>query len=239
MNALMSELSKLPAMLDGRALPTPFNPAQRQARRLVGHDMADPRPADAFRDLRTQLLSRSRAEGVVTLIAPVRRGSGGSFVSTNLAAAIALDESRVAILIDCNLRSPVLHERLGVVPDRGGLVDLLEGRVDELKNIIYPTALPRLLLVPAGDRREASGELLASARMRQLVEALRTSGERVTLVLDAAAVASSPDARIASEYADLCVLVAGYGRDTPAAVSEASAVFDPSRLVGVVFNKVP
>ncbi len=239
MNALMTERSKLPALMADKATPAPFNPAQRLARRLVGHDMADPRPADAFRDLRTQLLSRAHADGMVVLVAPVRRGSGGSFVATNLAAAIALDESRVAILIDGNLRSPVLHERLGVTPERGGLVDLLEGRVEDLRDVLYPTALPRLLLVPAGERREASGELLASARMRQTIEALRTSGERVTVVLDAAAVNSAPDARIASDFADLAVLVAGYGRDTAAAVSDASAVFDPARLAGVVFNKVP
>lgn len=239
MNALISERSKLPALLADKSVPTSFNPAQRRARRIVGHDMVDPRPADAFRDLRTQLLARSRADGMVVLVAPVRRGSGGSFVATNLAAAIALDESRVAILIDGNLRSPVLHERLGVNPEHGGLVDLLEGRVDDLRDVIYPTALPRLLLVPAGERREASGELLASSRMRQLVEALRTSGERVTVVLDAAAVSSAPDARIASDYADLAVLVAGYGRDTGTSVTEASAVFDPARLAGVVFNKVP
>lgn len=38
---------------------------------------------------------------------------------------------------------------------------------------------------------------------------------------------------------DCCVLVAGYGRDTPAAVQSASAVLDPQRLAGVVFNRVP
>lgn len=239
MNALTTERGTLPALMADKPVPAPFNLAQRQARRLVGHDMGDPRHADAFRDLRTQLLSRSRADGLVILVAPVRRGSGGSFVATNLAAAIALDESRVAILIDGNLRAPVLHERLGVVPEHGGLVDLLEGRVEDLRDVVYPTALPRLLLVPAGDRREASGELLASARMRQVIDDLRRSGERVTVVLDAAAVNSAPDARIASDFADLAVLVAGYGRDTASAVSDASAVFDPSRLAGVVFNKVP
>ena len=239
MNALTLERGSLPALIAEKATPAPFNAAERQARRLVGHDMGDPRPADAFRDLRTQLLSRSRADGLVILVAPVRRGSGGSFVAANLAAAIAFDESRVAILVDGNLRSPVLHERLGVVPDRGGLVDLLEGRVQHLGDVIYPTALPRLLLVPAGERREASGELLASARMRRAIEDLRNAGERVSVVLDAAAVSSAPDARIASDYADLAVLVAGYGRDTAAAVGDASAVFDPNRLAGVVFNRVP
>lgn len=241
MSSLTSGHSKLPALMEGKSFPTPWNPAQRRARRLIGHGMPDVRPADAFRDLRTQLLARSRPDGVVILVAPVSHGSGGSFVAANLAAAIALEESRRAILIDGNLRDPVLHERLGVTPEHGGLVDLLEGRIDDLRAIIYPTALPRLLLVPAGERREASGELLSSARMRHAIEALRTSGEttgdRVTVVLDAAAVASAPDARITSEYADLAVLVARYGRDTAAAVADAGAVFDPSRLAGVVFNQ--
>jgi Mrp family chromosome partitioning ATPase len=201
--------------------------------------MPDPRPADAFRDLRTQLLSRTSSDGTVILVAPVRRGSGGSFVATNLAAAIAMDESRTAILVDGNFRSPVLHERLGVAMDQGGLVDYIEGRVAPLAGVVYATPIPRLLLVPAGAQREASGDLLSSGRMRHAIEALRTSGERVTVVLDAAAVASAPDARIASQFADLSVLVAGYGRDTATAVADASAVFDPARLAGVVFNKVP
>jgi len=239
MTALTLERGTLPALLSGQAIPSPFNPAERRARRLIGHDMVDPRPADAFRDLRTQLLARSRGEGNVALVASVARGSGGSFVATNLAAAIALDESRIAILVDCNLRAPCLHERLGVTPSRGGLVDLLEGTVHELGDVVYATALPRLLLVPAGARREGSGELLASDRMRMVIEALRRSGDRVSLVLDTAAVSSAPDARIVSDYADVSVLVAGYGRDTAAAVSEASAIFDPTRLAGVVFNKVP
>lgn len=239
MSALTFERGTLPALIAGQALPTPFSPAERRARRLIGHDMVDPRPADAFRDLRTQLLARSRGEGSVTLVAPVARGSGGSFVAVNLAAAIALDESRIAILVDCNLRAPSLHERLGITPTRGGLVDVLEGAANDLSDVVYATSLPRLLLVPAGARREGSGELLASARMRMVIEALRRAGERVSLVLDTAAVSSAPDARIASDYADTSVLVAGYGRDTAAAVSEASAVFDPTRLAGVIFNKVP
>lgn len=239
MKALTSEISKLPALMADKLLPQAFNPSQRLARKLIGHDMPDPRPADAFRDLRTQLLARVHSEGTVILVASTRRGSGASFVASNLAAAIALDESRTAILVDANLRSPVLHDRLAVAPTTGGLVDLLEGRVEDLHDVVYPTALPRLLLVPAGERREASGELLASARMRQAIEALRTCAERVTVVVDAAAVANSPDARIASEFADLAVLVAGYGRDTAAAVAEAGAVFAPERLAGVVFNKVP
>jgi hypothetical protein len=35
------------------------------------------------------------------------------------------------------------------------------------------------------------------------------------------------------------VLVAGYGRDTPAAIAQAAAAFDPERFAGVVFNELP
>ncbi|MBL8298388.1 MAG: polysaccharide biosynthesis protein [Rhodanobacteraceae bacterium] len=217
----------------------PLSAAQLEVRRIVRHDMADPRPADAFRDLRTQLLSRANGASVVTLVAPVSRGSGGSYVALNLAAALAFDETRSAVLIDCNLRSPVLHERLGVEPASGGLVDYLEGRVGALREIVYATGVPRLYLVPAGARREASGDLLGSARMRALLDSLRGDSTGVTVVLDSAAVASAPDARILSDLAELSVLVAGYGRDTPDAVRESCGVMDRARLAGVVFNRVP
>ncbi|MBD8524849.1 CpsD/CapB family tyrosine-protein kinase [Pseudomarimonas arenosa] len=219
--------------------PIQFSGRQLAERRIVSHDMADSRPADAFRDLRTQLLARQEGRPAVSLVSAVQRHSGGSFVALNLAAAIAFDESRRAVLVDCNLRAPVLHERLAVKAERGGLVDYLEGQVERLEDILYPTGVARLMLIPAGQRREASGELLDSDRMRMLLDSLRGSDGRCSVVLDGPAVSSSPDARILSQLADFSVLVAGYGRETTAALKEAAAVFDPRRLCGVVFNRVP
>ncbi|UXI66342.1 CpsD/CapB family tyrosine-protein kinase [Tahibacter amnicola] len=237
MKDALARRETLPVVADSAVAP--FTPAQLEERRIVRHDMADPRQADAFRDLRTQLLARANGAGVVTLVAPVSRGSGGSYVAVNLAAAMVFDETRTAILVDCNLRSPVLHDRLGVTADRGGLVDYLEGRITTPETILYGTGVPRLMLVPAGGRREASGDLLGSQRMRQLLHALRTIGNGAPIVLDAAAVSSAPDGRIVSELAELSVLVARYGRDSGSAVRETAAVLDPAHLAGVVFNRVP
>jgi protein-tyrosine kinase len=220
---------------EARALTAP----QLQARRIVAHDMPDSRPADAFRDLRTQLLARVGGGGLSLLVVPVAHGSGGSFVSINLASAIAFDERRTVILVDCCLRAPALHARVGVSADAFGLADFLEGRVDRIEQVLHATGVPRVLLVPAGPRREASGDLLGSARMRLLLDSLRGVGSNVAVVLDAPAVAASPDARILSGMAELSVLVAGYGRDTPTAVQESIGVLDRVRLAGVVFNRVP
>jgi protein-tyrosine kinase len=227
------------ALIQRGSAQAAYTGSQLEARRIVGHDMADSRPADAFRDLRTQLLARVGGNGLTLLVVPVAHGSGGTFVSTNLASAIAFDERRTVILVDCCLRAPMLHKRVGVSGDAFGLVDFLEGRVDRVEQVVHATGVPRVLLVPAGPRREASGDLLGSARMRLLLDSLRGASGNVTVILDAPAVAASPDARILSGLAELSVLVAGYGRDTPNAVKESTTVLDRVRLAGVVFNRVP
>jgi len=208
------------------------------ARRIIHPGMEDQGPADAFRDLRTQLLARAGSRTISVLVTPVARGRGGSFVAINLAAALAFDERQAVVLIDCNLRHPCLHQRLGVAPTPG-LTDYLGGRTDSLEAITHATSVPRLFLVPRGSPTEAGGELLASNRMLWLIDSLRGTDDDVSIVLDAPAVQSSPDARIASGLTEQSILIAAYGRDTPQAVAEAGRALSPDRFSGVVFNKVP
>ncbi len=219
--------------------PTPREARDLDARAIVRHDMPDRRHADSFRDVRTQLLAAARGHNFVSMVAAVSSGGGASFVATNLAAAFAFDESKTALLIDCNLREPSLSQRLGVRAERGGLIDYLDESGPGIEDIIYPTGIARLRLIPAGARREASGEYLASFRMRGLIDSLRARYPDRYIILDAPAITAAPDARILCELADTVIVVASYGRDSTAAVREATAVLDPTRVAGVVFNRVP
>jgi len=219
--------------------PAPKPSRDLDARGIIRFDMEDRRQADVFRDLRTQLLAIGGGGNFITLVAPVSEGSDGSFVATNLAAAFAFDESKTALLIDCNLREPTLHERLGVRADNGGLSDFLEHPDMGIEKIIYPTGVPRLRLIPGGGRREGSGEYFGSFRMRDLIEVLRRRYSDRYLVIDAPPIGSSPDARILSGLADLAVVVAGYGCDKAASVKGAISVLEPSRIAGVVLNGAP
>ncbi len=227
-------------MIRGMREPAPKPGRDLDARAIIRFDMEDRRQADVFRDLRTQLLAQGSGN-FITLVAPVSEGSGGSFVAMNLAAAFAFDDSKTALLIDCNLREPILHERLGIrVEDgEGGLSDFLENPEMGIEKIIYPTGVPRLRLIPGGGRREGSGEYFGSMRMRALVDILRRRYPDRYLVLDAPPIGSSPDARILAGLADLSVVVAGYGNDTMASVKSAVSVLEPSRIAGVVFNGAP
>jgi len=221
-------------MAEARALA----PRQLDERRLIHRDDSARPQADAFREIRTRLLALGGDQNFVTMIAPVSSGSGGSFVSRNLAAAFAFDESKTALLIDCNPRHPAQHKALGTEASPG-LIDYLDHPALGIEPIIYRTGIPRLRVIPAGKPRELSGEYFSSFRMRAVLDSLRCRYPDRYLFLDGPATRGSPDARILSDLADFVVLVAGYGRDTPAAIAQAAAAFDPNRFAGVVFNELP
>jgi Mrp family chromosome partitioning ATPase len=191
---------------------------------------------DAFRELRTRLLAFAAALGrphFTTMVAPLTASSGGAFVARNLAAAFTLEESRIAILVDCNLRQPSQHQAFGVSEDEGGLFDYLDRRQPSMT--LRATALPRLHLIPAGRPQNTPREYFSTRTMREIIAALQQTP--CFVFLDAPPIKGSPDARILSDLVDLVVLVAGYGTDTVESISEAAALFDRKKFAGVVFNE--
>jgi Mrp family chromosome partitioning ATPase len=214
-------------------------PLQLESRQLIHREDSVRRQSDAFREIRTRLLGLGGEQNFVTLLVSVSPRSGSSFVARNLATAFAFDETKTSLLIDCNLRYPTQHKAFDVDQANGGLIDFLEHPALGIKSVLYHTGVPRLRLIPAGKARENGGEYFSSFRMRAVVDSLRCRYPDRYIFLDGPAIKGSPDARILSELADFVVVVAGYGRDTPKAISQAVANFDPEKLAGVVFNHAP
>ncbi|MGY3038777.1 protein-tyrosine kinase [Rhodanobacter sp. TND4EL1] len=214
-----------------------LEPLQLEQRRMIHREASVRRQSDAFREIRTRLLEMAGQQNFVTLVVSVSPRSGGSFVARNLAAAFAFDETKTSLLIDCNLRYPGQHKVMGVDPSTGGLIDFIDHPAMGIQSVLYETGIPRMRLIPAGNPRENSGEYFSSFRMRAVLDSLRCRYADRYLFLDGPAIKGSPDARILSDMADFVVVVAGYGRDTPAAISQAVANFEPGKLAGVVFNQ--
>ena len=223
----------------GMAEANVLAPAQLEGRRLIHRDESVRRQSDAFREIRTRLLGMADGQNFVTLMVAVSPRSGSSFVARNLAAAFAFDETKTSLLIDCNLRYPGQHKALGVDPASGGLIDFLEAPDRGIEPMIYQTGIPRMRLIPTGKARENGAEYFSSAPMRTALDELRVRYPDRYIFLDGPAIEGSPDARILSDLADFVVVVSGYGRDTPKAISQATASFDPGKLAGVVFNHAP
>ncbi len=216
----------------------PLTPRALEERKLIHRNDSVRAQADAFRGLRTKLLALGQERNFITLVAPVQQGCGGSFVARNLAAAFAFDETKTALLVDCDALHPAQNGALGVDVANGGMMDYLDGSITDLSAIQYDTGLARLRLIPSGTPRETAGEYFSSSRMRMMIDSLRGTHPNRYLILDSPPVLNSPDARILSDLADLIVVVAGYGQVTVDRIDEAASSFDPGKLAGVVFNNI-
>ncbi|MDX1634894.1 MAG: polysaccharide biosynthesis protein [Marinobacter sp.] len=217
----------------------------QEPRKLTGDDLDERRIiypespnrdlVNRFRNLRTKLLEVSGGNNFTLVVTGAGEGAGSSFVALNLAAAFAFDQSKTALVIDCNLREPSMHATLDIAPE-SGLTDFLDDPDYDIARIIYPTGIPRLRLIPAGSRRESPSEFFTSFRMKQFLQAVRRRYPDRFIVLDTAPITESPDARILGELADYSMLVVPHGRISPGQVENAATAFNPDKFVGAVIN---
>lgn len=204
-------------------------------RRIIYPESPNRDLVNRFRNLRTKLLEVSGGNNFTLVVTGAGEGAGSSFVALNLAAAFAFDQSKTALVIDCNLREPSLHSTLDIMPE-SGLTDFLDDPDYDIARILYPTGIPRLRLIPAGSRRESPAEFFTSFRMKQFLQAVRRRYPDRFIVLDTAPITESPDARILGELVDYSMLVVPHGRISTTAVENAATAFNPDKFLGAVIN---
>ncbi len=204
-------------------------------RRIIYPESSNRQLVNRFRDLRTKLLEASGGNNFTLVVSGASSGAGASFVALNLAAAFAFDQSKTALVIDCNLRDPSLHTTLDIMPETG-LTDFLDDPDYDIARILYPTGIPRLRLIPAGSQREMPAEFFTSFRMKQFLQAVRRRYPDRFIVLDTASITESPDARILAELCDYAMLVVPHGRITPKVAEQAATAFHSEKFVGAVVN---
>lgn len=211
---------------------------------------------EAFRMLRTSLIWSDRnpiRSVVVTSAAP---GEGKTVTAANLAVAFAHDGLRV-LIVDCDVRRPRLHG-LFRVPRTPGLMELLaldEGPVGggiqslsfdpgsgrtvsglPLTDVVLPTGIRSLSILPAGALPTNASSLLTSIRMRELLKQLGESFDLI--VLDTPPVLATADAGILGGLTDGVLLVVRAGQTDRAAAQRAhqQLAYAGARVLGAVLN---
>ncbi len=227
------KLSAIDSMSEVRS----FTPQEMIDLKIVHAEDEGSSHLKVFRDLRTQLVTRAQGTNFVCLVTSVVSG-GGSYVATNLAATVALDRSKTALYVDCNLYSPY-GEHLLPVPAHLGLTDFLDDPVVETSEVVYASGVPRLRVVPVGNNKEGGTEKINSERMREFFFEVKSRYPDRYIVVDAPS-ASDYDAelRILTELCDFVVLVVPYGKATEAQVNAAIEKIGTNRLAGVVYNQL-
>ena len=154
----------------------------------VPHDFGE-----AFRSLRTSLMSRFPAEGTkILLVTSAQPLEGKTTTACNIAMALAYGGSRV-LLVDADMRRPGMHRPLRLTNERG-LSQVLIGQA-RVRDVIQRTVDPNLLAITAGRTPPNPSELLSSERMKTLLNNL-SHGPFDWIVLDTPPVLAVTDAVI-------------------------------------------
>ena len=159
---------------------------------------------EAYKSLRTNLKFITNTSGaksfVITSAVPEESKSN---TSINLAITLAQDGKDV-ILVDCDLRKPVLHKYMKSAKGRKGLTNVLAGEV-ELESTIAKFKDINISALVAGTIPPNPSELLSSEAMFNLLETLKANYDYV--ILDAPPVSVVTDAAILGSMVDGVIFV--------------------------------
>jgi len=181
---------------------------------LSGLDPYSPR-VESFRVLRTNLQFLSLSdESLVLQVAGATPGSGSSTVAANFAESLA-DAGRDVMLIEADMRDPVIASYFAVDPALG-LSTVLSGSA-QLDDVIQSIGSSSLDVITSGGASARAAELLQSETMADLITALRARYEYV--IIDSPTLVPFADAALCAAQADGTILIVEQGRTDVGAVA--------------------
>ena len=202
--------------------------------KIIYHGMANKAALNHFRELRTKILSKEKRKNFCCLVSSVSHGGGASFVSANLSAAFALDQTKSSLLIDCNLHDPSA-QRLLPGDTELGLTDYLTNPNIRVSDIVHASGVPRLRVIPLCSHLESAAEYFSSERMKAFLREIRLRYHDRFIFIDAPQI-NTAESRILAELADFSVLVVPYGKVTKQMIHQAADVVGEEKLMGMIFN---
>ncbi|MER3472516.1 MAG: hypothetical protein C4335_00480 [Armatimonadota bacterium] len=167
------------------------------------------------------------------MVATVRPGQGGTSTIANLAITLAQGGKRV-ILVDGDMRRPSLHKVFNVSNDVGLSSVLANGL--QIAEVLRPTEVDNLVLVPAGPPPKNPWQLLRSQKMQEVVDALEQSCDIVLFDTPSAAVFA--DASVMASLVDGVVVVVRANHIPRGSELQVKHLLNKAKvkLLGVVLN---
>lgn len=239
-----------PAPLDqGREIDIPprrsIAPQELAQAGLIPLGALHDRVAEEFRIIQNKVLrqgfgANGTAAGVpdnLVMITSSVAGEGKSFCAINLAAEVARQGDRKALLIDTDPKSGGLAARLGVSGEEG-LLDLARGKSTDVEALVIPTKSEGLEFLPYGTNGNGSAELFASRRMAEaIIDIGRRNPDRL-VVLDAPPCLSSSTPHTLASIVGQIILVVAAGQTQESDVEAALDLIQACSHVSLLLNKV-
>jgi succinoglycan biosynthesis transport protein ExoP len=195
--------------------------------------------SEALRRLQVGIeLSEAAASPKTLLFSSSTPSEGKTVMVSSLGRLLASNGKRV-LLIDCDWRSPKLHQ-IFRCSNRDGLASLLSDNSDtvSLDNLIHHDALSGVDVLPSGSWSPRSAHFIGSPRMGQLVEALSHHYDFV--ILDTAPALVTADVLTLSRIVQKVVFVVRWGHTRQDAVLESLKQIADAQgnIAGIVLSRV-
>ncbi|EOK3810560.1 polysaccharide biosynthesis tyrosine autokinase [Escherichia coli] len=197
-------------------------------------------PADlaveAIRGLRTSLhFAMMEAKNNILMISGASPNAGKTFISTNLAATIALTGKKV-LFIDADLRKGHVHKMFGGNNEHG-LSDILSGQAT-LNNSLKHVKEGGFDYIGRGAVPLNPAELLMHPRFETLLK--KVSNEYDLVIIDTPPILAVTDAAIIGRYAGTTLLVARFEINTPKELMVSVKRFEQSGITikGCILNGI-
>jgi capsular exopolysaccharide synthesis family protein len=229
------------------------DPARTRMRDLVTHFKPESMGAEAFRALRTNLqFLRLETKGKVFLITSSFVQEGKTLNIVNLALTMAQAGNKV-LLIDADLRKPLVHKAFGL-SESPGLTDYVLGNYHRkeicntisdvmlgdfgLDNLLKTPGIDNLHIVTAGTRPPNPSEILSSTRFREFLK--EAEQDYNFIFIDAPPILPVADASEIATLVDGVFLVYKVGKIGRGVLKRAKSNLEnvDARLVGVILNSV-
>lgn len=202
-----------------------------KSKKIIHPNMKDKKAINSFRELRSSILEKEA--GNVVMVTAIGAKSGTSYFARNLAASIAFDTSKTALLMDCNNNNNDTSEIFDL-QHASGVTEFVANSNKKIEDIIFESGLKRLRIVPFGN--DQLNEQYSHPRFEQLLTELKSTYQDRHIVIDSPAILNSADTRILLNLCDQVIVVVPYGKVSRSSLEQAIALIGRDKFSGVVFN---
>ena len=192
--------------------------------------------AEAFRQVRTEVLAKMDRRGYKTLVmVGAQEQCGTSVVVSNLATMMTFVQRKV-LIIDANLRRPNQCQLFGI-PTAPGLIEVLNGKVS-LEEAIVHNEEPLVDVLPAGDGPPPPPEIFESETFSSLIASLE--GTYDVVLIDAPPVLVASESKLLTKQVDAVAMVVRAKSGKRGMVNRMLRELEGQRadILGVILNGV-
>ena len=161
---------------------------------------------------------------------------GKSIIAANLGVIMAQANIKT-ILVDADLRHPIIHQVFNVC-NESGLSDLLDSPEIGTQYYLKNTSINNLQIITGGESSQDPSDQLSSERIFEILENLKAKADLI--IIDSPPALLAADAMILSNWADGVIVVIRAGKSKRRAIRQTLIDLQEANanLLGCIYNQV-